>query len=152
MRGYRLIREEVPDGEHTVEFGKARVVRDGDDVLIVAWSAAVAIAEAAADAAASEGIACAVLDLRTLVPLDTDALREAAARCGRVVVVHEAPLTAGFGAEVIATVQEEAFWTLEAPIERVCAYDTPYPPAMLEEHYVPTAERLLAAVRTTLAC
>jgi pyruvate dehydrogenase E1 component beta subunit len=122
-------------------------VREGDDVTLVAWSAAVGVAAEAATRAEAEGISCAVLDLRTLVPLDVDALREAVARTGRAVVVHEAPYTAGFGAEVAATVQEEAFWSLEAPIARVTAYDTPYPIASIERLYVPDAERVLAAVR-----
>jgi pyruvate dehydrogenase E1 component beta subunit len=143
LRGYRLIKDDVPEGEHTVPFGKARVARQGTDVVLVAWSAAVVIAEQAQ----REGISCTVLDLRTLVPLDTDALRGEVAACGRAVVVHEAPLTSGFGAEVVATLQDEAFWSLEAPVGRVTAYDTPYPIAALEHLYVPNAERVLAAVR-----
>lgn len=150
LRGYRLIRDDVPEGEHTVPFGRARVAREGSDVAIVAWSAAVVVAEQAAELAAREGISCGVLDLRTLVPLDVDALREAAAACGRVVVVHEAPYTSGFGAEVVATVQQEAFWSLEAPLARVTAYDTPYPIAAVEHQYLPDAERVLAAVRTAM--
>jgi pyruvate dehydrogenase E1 component beta subunit len=146
LRGYRLVRDDVPEGEHIVEFGKARTAREGSDVVLIAWSAAVQVAEKAADLAAERGISCEVLDLRTLVPLDEDAVREAVARCGRAVVVHEAAFTAGFGAEVIATVQQEAFWSLEAPVGRVTAWDTPYPIAAIEEHYVPDAERVLAAV------
>jgi pyruvate dehydrogenase E1 component beta subunit len=147
LRGYRRVKDEVPDGEHVVPFGRARVAREGDDVTLVAWSAAVQLAQEAAELAAAEGISCTVLDLRTLVPLDTDALREAVARTGRAVVVHEAPYTGSFGAEVVATVQEEAFWSLEAPVLRVGAYDTPYPIASVEQLYVPSAERVLAAIR-----
>jgi pyruvate dehydrogenase E1 component beta subunit len=147
LRGYRRVKDEVPDGEHLVPFGRARLAREGDDVTIVAWSAAVQLAEEAAELAAAEGIGCTVLDLRTLVPLDTDGLREAVARTGRAVVVHEAPYTAGFGAEVVATVQEEAFWSLEAPVARVAAHDTPYPIASVEQIYLPSAERVLAAIR-----
>ena len=147
LRGYRLIKDDVPEGQHTVPFGRSRMVREGTDVVLVAWSAAVVIAQQAAELAAAQGISCGVLDLRTLVPLDTDGLRDAVARTGRAVIVHEAPYTSGFGAEVVATIQEEAFWSLEAPIARVTAYDTPYPIASLEEHYVPSAERVLAGVR-----
>jgi pyruvate dehydrogenase E1 component beta subunit len=147
LRGYRRVKGEVPDGDHVVPFGKARMAREGDDVTLVAWSAAVQLAEEAAELAASEGIGCAVLDLRTLVPLDVDGLREAVARTGRVVVVHEAPYTASFGAEVVATVQEEAFWSLEAPVGRVGAHDTPYPIASVEDVYLPSPERVLAAIR-----
>ncbi len=150
LRGYRLIKDEVPDEDYTVGLGKARIAREGDDLVIVAWSAAVVIAEKAAALAAGEGYSVGVLDLRTLVPLDTDALRETVARCGRALVVHEATLTGGFGAEIAATIQEEAFWSLEAPIGRVAAYDTPYPIASVEEFYVPSVERVLAGVRALI--
>jgi pyruvate dehydrogenase E1 component beta subunit len=150
LRGYRLIRDEVPEEDFTVPLGQARIAREGDDVVIVAWSAAVVIAEKAAELAAAEGYSVAVLDLRSLVPLDTDALREAVARCGRALVVHEATLTGGFGAEIVATIQQEAFWSLEAPIGRVTAPDTPYPIASVEEFYVPSVERVLAGVRAVM--
>jgi pyruvate dehydrogenase E1 component beta subunit len=116
-------------------------------VPLVAWSAAVVVAEQAAELAAAEDISCQVIDLRTLVPLDADGLGEAVSRTGRAVVVHEAPLTAGFGAEVVATIVEQAFWSLTAPIVRVAAPDTPYPIASLEALYVPSAERVLHAIR-----
>ncbi|MEA2307302.1 MAG: pyruvate dehydrogenase component beta subunit [Solirubrobacteraceae bacterium] len=150
LRGYRLIKDEVPEEDFTVPLGRARTVREGDDLVIVAYSAAVVIAEKAAERAAAEGYSVGVLDLRSLVPLDADALREAVARSGRALVLHEAPLTAGFGAELVATIQEEAFWSLEAPIGRVAAYDTPYPPGSVEDLYVPSVERVLAAIRTVL--
>jgi pyruvate dehydrogenase E1 component beta subunit len=150
LRGYRLIRDDVPEHDHVVELGKARVVREGTDVAIIAWSAAVVVATQAAELAEEAGISCSVLDLRTLVPLDTDAIREAVAGCGRAVVLHEATLTAGFGAEVIATIQEEAFWSLEAPVGRVTAPDTPYPIAGIEEHYVPDAARVLEAIKNAM--
>jgi pyruvate dehydrogenase E1 component beta subunit len=150
LRGYRLIKDEAPDGGYSVPFGQARVVREGSDITIVAWSAAVAVAEEAAELAAAEGISCTVLDLRTLVPLDVDSLREAVARTGRALVVHEAAYTGGFGAEVIATVQEEAFWSLEAPIGRVTAYDTPYPIAALENLYIPSSDRVVRGIRAVM--
>jgi pyruvate dehydrogenase E1 component beta subunit len=150
LRGYRLIKDEVPAEDFTVPLGQARVAREGDDLVIVAWSAAVVIAEKAAELAADEGYSVGVLDLRSLVPLDTDTLREEVARCGRALVVHEATLTGGFGAEIVATIQQEAFWSLEAPIARVTAPDTPYPIASVEEFYVPSVERVLAGVRAVL--
>ena len=150
LRGYRLIRGEVPDGEHIVEFGRASVSGEGSDVALIAWSATVVVAQRAAELAAEEGIACTVVDLRTLVPLDDDTLREVVSRCGRAVVVHEAPYTGGFGAEVVATVQQEAFWSLAAPLLRVTAWDTPYPIASIEEHYLPDAQRVLRAVRQVM--
>jgi pyruvate dehydrogenase E1 component beta subunit len=150
LRGYRLIRDEVPEEDFTVPLGQARIVREGSDLVIVAWSAAVVIAEKAAELAAGEGYSVGVLDLRSLVPLDTETLREVAARCGRALVVHEATLTGGFGAEIVATIQQEAFWSLEAPIGRVTAPDTPYPIASVEEFYVPSVERVLAGVRAVI--
>ena len=150
LRGYRLVKDEVPEGDYTVPFGTARVVREGTDVTLVAWSAAVQLCERAAELAAEENISCRILDLRTLVPLDVEALARCAEVTGRVVVVHEAPYTGGFGAEVIATIQEEAFYALEAPIARVTAPDTPYPIAGVEEFYIPNEERVLAAVRRTV--
>jgi pyruvate dehydrogenase E1 component beta subunit len=147
LRGYRLVKDDVPDGDYTVPFGSARTIGDGTDVALVAWSAAVQLCERAAAAAADQGISCRIVDLRTLVPLDVPALVEATEACGRVVVVHEAPLSAGFGAEVVATIQSEAFYSLEAPIERVAAPDTPYPLAGIEEFYVPNESRVLAAIR-----
>jgi pyruvate dehydrogenase E1 component beta subunit len=150
LRGYRLIRDEVPEEDFTVPLGQARIARQGDDLVIVAWSAAVVIAEKAAELAAAEGYSVGVLDLRSLVPLDTEALREAVAGCGRALVVHEATLTSGFGAEIVATIQQEAFWSLEAPIGRVTAPDTPYPIASVEEFYVPSVERVVAGVRAVI--
>jgi len=150
LRGYRLVKDEVPGEDYTVPFGQARVVREGSDVTLVAWSAAVQLCLRAAERAAEENISCRVLDLRTLVPLDVEALAKCAEDTGRVVVVHEAPYTGGFGAEVIATIQEEAFYSLEAPVARVTAPDTPYPIAGVEEWYIPNEERVLKAVRRTV--
>jgi pyruvate dehydrogenase E1 component beta subunit len=147
LRGYRLQRDEVPEGDYTIPFGEARVVREGTDVTLIAWSATVHVASEAAELAEREGVSCSVLDLRTLVPLDEEGLAAAVAHTGRGLVIHEAPYTAGFGAEVIATVQERAFWSLEAPLARVTGYDTPYPIGGLEEHYVPSVDRVLGAVR-----
>lgn len=150
LRGYRLIRDGVPEEDYTVPFGRLRVARQGSDITLVAWSAAVVVAEKAAELAAEEGISCQVLDLRTLVPLDAEGLGEAVAGTGRALVVHEAPLTAGFGAEVVATIVEQAFWSLTAPVLRVGAPDTPYPIASLEQLYVPSTERVLAGIRRVM--
>ncbi|HKA50010.1 MAG TPA: alpha-ketoacid dehydrogenase subunit beta [Candidatus Dormibacteraeota bacterium] len=151
QRLYRKGREEVPDGDYTLPFGKARVARAGSDVTMIAWSAAVEMCLKAADDLQREGISAGVLDLRTLVPLDVDGMVAEVSRTGRAVVVHEAPLSAGFGAEVVATLQEEAFYSLDAPIRRVTAWDTPYPPASLEGWYLPTVRRVVEAARQTAA-
>jgi pyruvate dehydrogenase E1 component beta subunit len=123
--------------------GKARVVREGSDVTVVAYGAMVARSLAAAERSQAS---LEVLDLRSLVPLDVEALAASVAKTGRAVVVHEAPMTAGFGAEVVARIVEDAFDFLEAPVLRVTGWDTPYPPATLEEHYVPSVKRILRAV------
>ncbi len=149
QRLYRRGRQEVPDGDETVPFGKVRLARAGPDVTLIAWSAAVELCERAADELAGEGIAAGVLDLRSLVPLDVEGLVAEVSRTGRAVVVHEAPLSAGFGAEIVATLQEEAFYSLDAPIARVTAWDTPYPPASVEGWYLPTLRRVVEAARRT---
>jgi pyruvate dehydrogenase E1 component beta subunit len=138
---------EVPDGEHLVPLGRANTVREGDDAVVIAWGAMVDVALAASDAALdARGAHVGVIDLRTLTPLDTDTIVRATERAGRVVVVHEAPLTAGFGAEVVATLQEEAFYSLEAPIRRVAGYDIGSPPPLVEDWCRPDVERIVAAL------
>jgi len=148
-RLYRLGRMEVPDGAYTIPFGKAAIVREGDDITLVAWSAAVELCMRAADLLAKEGISATVVDLRTLVPFDVETVVGAVAKTGRCIVVHEAPLSAGFGAEVVATLASEAFYDLDAPIARVTSFDVPYPAAPLEGWYLPSVERVVAAARRT---
>lgn len=150
LRGYRMVKDDVPDEDYTVEFGRSRVAREGTDVTLVAWSAAVQLSLRAADELERQGISAKVLDLRTLVPLDIDGLAEAVAETGRAVVVHEAPMSAGFGAEVIATVQEECFYHLDAPLGRVTSPDAPYPLAGIEEEYLPSVERVVAMATRTV--
>jgi pyruvate/2-oxoglutarate/acetoin dehydrogenase E1 component len=141
-------------GELRVEgpgIGTARVLREGGDCAIVTYGAMVTRALAAAEGLAAEGVAARVVDLRSLVPLDLETLGAAARETGRVVVVHEAPLTLGMGAEIAARVMEEAFDHLQAPVARVTGWDVPYPPASLEESYLPSVERIASAVRMTVA-
>lgn len=149
LRGYRLIRDDVPEEPYEVPLGKAAIVREGSDVTLIAWSAAVALCLQAADELAAQGVQAKVVDLRTLVPFDVETVVNAASATGRVVVVHEAPLSAGFGAEVVSTIQEEAFYDLEAPIQRVTSWDTPYPPTRVEENYFPSVARVVAAAMAT---
>lgn len=150
QRLYRKGRVEVPDEDFTIPFGKAKLVREGSNVTLIAWSAAVELCLEAAGQLQNEGISAAVLDLRTLVPLDVDGIVKSIESTGRCVVVHEAPRTSGFGAEVIATIQEEAFYSLDAPIARVTGHDTPYPPGALEDMYLPSVDRVIEAVRRTV--
>jgi pyruvate dehydrogenase E1 component beta subunit len=148
LRGYRLTRGEVPEGDYTEPLGQARVVRPGTDCTVLAWSAGVEVARQAADDAAIEGCSVEVIDLRTLVPLDTTTIRESVRKTGRAVVLQEASLTGGFAAEVIASIQEDpdTFYSLKAPILRVCGADTPYPVQMLEHDYLINRRRALGAV------
>jgi pyruvate/2-oxoglutarate/acetoin dehydrogenase E1 component len=144
------MRGEVPEGEHVVPLGRARLAREGDDVTIVAYGSMVVVAEAAADALADEA-SVEVLDIRTLKPLDEEALLASAAKTGRVVIVQEAPRTAGYGAELAAILAEKAMLDLQAPVIRVTGYDVPYPYWQIEDAYMPSVERVSAAVRKTLA-
>jgi 2-oxoisovalerate dehydrogenase E1 component beta subunit len=148
-RIYRAAKGEVPEGEDVVvELGRARTARDGDDVTVIAWGAMVYEALAAAEEAEKQGVSCEVIDLRTLWPVDIDAIEASVKKTGRVVVVHEAPKTCGFGAEIVALVNERAFLHLEAPPARVTGFDTPFPYA-LEMDYLPLAQRILPAVLET---
>jgi len=137
---------EVPEDHYTVEIGKAAVRREGADVTVLAYGTMVYVAEAAAEDA---GIDAEVIDLRTLVPLDVDAIRASVKKTGRCVILHEATRTSGFGAELSAVVQEECFYHLEAPIIRVTGWDTPYPHAQ-EWDYFPTPDRVGRALRAVM--
>lgn len=150
LKGYRLTRDEVPDERYTIPFGKARIARAGDDVTLIAWSAAVGLAEQAAEELASYGISAQVIDLRSLVPLDIETIANAVIHTGRVAVIQEAPLTGGFGGEIVATIQEECFYNLEAPALRIAAPDTPYPLAGIEDMYIPNLARVVAEVRALM--
>ncbi|MBY0370865.1 alpha-ketoacid dehydrogenase subunit beta [bacterium] len=142
---YRSVKGEVPEGEYTVELGRANVVRPGKDVTLLAWGAMVPVCLQAAELSAPRGADCEVIDLRTLVPLDEETIFESVRKTGRVVIVQEAPKTCGFGAELSALIAEEAILSLEAPIVRVAGFDTPFPYS-LEHVYMPDAERVALAV------
>ena len=149
IRLYRMGRQEVPEEPYLVPLGTARTVRSGTDITVITWGNMVAVAEAAA--AALEGEASVeVLDLRSLFPLDHEAIGRSVNKTGRAVVLQEAPRTAGLGGEVAAVIQETAFWSPEAPVARVAGPDVPYPPYAWEDLYLPSRERLMAQVRATL--
>ncbi|HBR99365.1 MAG TPA: alpha-ketoacid dehydrogenase subunit beta [Gammaproteobacteria bacterium] len=137
---------EVPEEHYTVPLGKAEIVRPGLAATVVTYGTMVHVAKAAAEHA---NIDAEIIDLRSLVPLDIDTLVESVKRTGRVVVVHEATRTSGFGAELSAQIQEHCFWHLEAPIERVTGWDTPYPHAF-EWDYFPSQKRIVDALKRTL--
>ena len=148
-RIYRAATGEVPEGEYAVPLGKAAVVREGGQVTLVAYGSMLHTAIEAADAADKENISVELIDLRTLMPYDLDTLLESVKKTGRAVIVHEAPRTCGFGAELSATLHERAMLYLEAPVVRVTGYDTPFPYA-LEHEYLPSKERILAGIRESL--
>jgi 2-oxoisovalerate dehydrogenase E1 component beta subunit len=137
---------EVPEGHYTVPIGKAAIVRPGNDATIITYGTMVHVAEAAA---ASSGIDAEIIDVRSMAPLDVDTLRSSVEKTGRCVIVHEATRFGGYGAELSATVQEECFWHLEAPIQRVTGWDTPYPHAF-EWEYFPGQKRIINALRAVL--
>ena len=147
-RIYRAAKGEVPEGDFEVEIGKARIAREGKDVTILAWGAMLYEAISAADQAKEKGIDCEIVDLRTLWPVDIDTIVASVKKTGRVIVVHEAPKTCGFGAELIALINEKAFLHLEAPPVRVTGWDTPFP-YTLEMEYLPLAHRILPAIVQT---
>jgi 2-oxoisovalerate dehydrogenase E1 component beta subunit len=129
---------------------EAVIRREGSDVSVFCYGPMVRTALEAADAAADEGWSLEVVDLRSLSPLDTDAILASVHRTGRAIVVHEASMTLGVGAEVAARIQEQAFYHLEAPVLRATGFDTPYPPAKLEEYWLPDADRILDLVERSL--
>ena len=150
---YRRIKGEVPDTEYTTPFGKARVHRAGSDLTIVTWGAMVYTADEAATAVASkDGTSVEVLDLRTIIPWDRDAVLESVSRTGKLLVLHEDTRTAGFGAEIAATVGEESFEYLDAPVVRVAAPDTPVPfSPPLEKAFIPQVDDVVQAIERLAA-
>lgn len=147
---YRTSKAEVPDSDYIVPIGEAATLRDGGDVTVLSYGAMALLAVSAACRAASEGIDVEVIDLRTLLPLDIDHVITSVRKTNRVVIIHEAPKTCGYGAELMAQIVEHAFWDLDAPIVRVTGFDTPFPYA-LEEHYMPSEDRLIQAIRHVVA-
>jgi 2-oxoisovalerate dehydrogenase E1 component beta subunit len=137
---------EVPEGVYRVPFGKADIVRTGSDVTIITYGTMVFVA---ALAAASLGVDAEIIDLRSLVPLDVDTICSSVKKTGRCVVAHEATRFSGFGAEILAIIQEECFWDLEAPIQRVAGWDTPYPHAF-EWEYFPGPARVGTAIKAAM--
>ena len=143
----RAVREEVPEGEYTVPLGEATTRREGDDVAVFTYGAMTRPTLEAAETLAADGIECEVVDLRTVSPLDREAIVEAFERTGRAAVVHEAPKTAGLAAEITAIIQEEALLYQEAPVARITGFDVPYPLYALEDYYLPSAARIEDGIR-----
>ena len=150
-RLYRAAREEVEDDGAALPLDRCFVLREGSDITFVTWGAMTKETLAAADTLAGEGISVEVIDVATLKPLDSDSVVASVAKTGRCVIVHEAPLTGGFGAEIAARIAERGLISLLAPIERVAGWDTVMPLPRLEQHYLPGEPRIVAAARRILA-
>ena len=149
-RVYRSFREEVPEEEYTIPIGKAKVVNEGSDVTLVSWGATVFECLAAIDEI-PEDVSVELIDLRTIYPYDLDTVVESVQKTGRCVIVHEAPKTCGFGAELATSIQEHCFLQLEAPVQRVCGFDTVMPYYKLELDYLPERGRIAEALQQVYA-
>ena len=150
IRMYRALKQEVDEAYYTIPLGKATTVRQGTHATIACYGAMVRQSLQAADLLSSEGRSVEVIDLRTISPLDEDAVVASVRRTGRLVVVTEGHRTAGMGSEIAAAAQEKALYSLLAPVERVSGWDTVVPLKRTEHHYVPSVERIARAVRRTL--
>ncbi|HEY1206016.1 MAG: alpha-ketoacid dehydrogenase subunit beta [Bryobacteraceae bacterium] len=145
---YRRIKEDLPEGEYTVEIGKARVFREGTDVSIITYGAMVYAAQDAAETLAAEGISVEIVDLRTLAPLDEETILASVRKTSRAIVLHEDTLTGGFGGEIAARITERAFDSLDAPVVRIAAPDTPVPYSPpLEDAFLPNADKVVQKAR-----
>lgn len=149
-RIYRAIREEVAEGDYTIPLGKARLVQEGKDVTIIAYGAMLREAVNAAEQLKGDQIQAEVIDLRTISPMDTETIIASIKKTGRGVVVHEAPKTCGLAAEIIAQINEKAFLSLQAPVERVTGFDIPVPLMKTEHYYLPNPKRIGMAVKKVM--
>jgi pyruvate dehydrogenase E1 component beta subunit len=147
-RIYRAFREEVPEAEYTVPIGKARVVREGEEMTMVSWGATVVQCMNAIEASDRD---IELIDLRTINPLDMDTVAASVNKTGRAIIAHEAPMTCGIGAELSARIMEQCFLNLQAPVQRVTGFDTIMPYYKLELDYLPNAERISKAIAETAA-
>jgi 2-oxoisovalerate dehydrogenase E1 component beta subunit len=149
---YRHVKAEIPDGDYIVPLGKADIKREGEDITVVTYGTGVHWSLDAAAKVAGEGISVEVVDLRSLIPLDRDAILESVRKTGKVLIVHEATITGGIGAEIAALVSSRAFEYLDAPVRRIASPDTPVPYApTLEEYILPNAEKVAAELRSLAA-
>lgn len=150
IRLYRAVREDVPEESFRTPLGVASVERTGTDLTLLAWGAMMRETRAAADRLGQAGVSVEVVDLRSLVPLDIETIVGSVSKTGRAVVIHEAPRTAGFGAEIVAQVQERCLYSLEAPVARVTGWDTVFPLKRSEQHYLPSTDRIVRAAERVL--
>ncbi len=145
-RIYRAFRQEVPENAYEIPIGKAKVIEEGEDVTIVTWGAMVRDVQLASKIVKDKGINPEIIDLRTISPIDRETIIESVKKTGRAVIVHEAPKTLGVGAELVSVINEKAFLYLEAPPTRVTGFDTIFPLARGEMHYIPSPERIVKTI------
>lgn len=150
MRIYRAIKQDIPEEDYIVPIGQANVIREGNDLTLISWGSMLKTATEAADKL-NNRYSVEIIDLRTINPFDTDTIINSVKKTGRGVIVHEAIKTAGFAAELIATINEKALLSLEAPVLRVTAPDVPYPLAKLENYYLPSHERIVKAIEEVMS-
>jgi len=150
-RIYRAIREEVPEGDYAIPLGKARLVQEGKDVTVIAYGAMLREVLNAAEQLKGDKINPEIIDLRTISPMDVEAIVTSIKKTGRGVIVHEAPKTCGLGAEIIALINEKALLSLQAPIERVTGFDIPVPLMKSEHYYLPDPKRIVMAVKKVMS-
>jgi pyruvate dehydrogenase E1 component beta subunit len=149
-RIYRAVKADVPGGDYTIPIGKGKVVREGEDLTLVAWGAMIPTCLETAKALATEGVHAELIDVRSISPLDLDTIVESVKKTGRLVIVHEAPKTCGFGAEIVALINEKAFLHLSAPPLRVAGFDTVMPLPRAEHLYLPNTDRITEGVRQVM--
>ncbi|MFE7062535.1 alpha-ketoacid dehydrogenase subunit beta [Sutcliffiella sp. NPDC057660] len=150
MRCYRSQREEVPEGKYTVEIGKGKICKEGDDVTVIAWGAMIPVAMQAAKEMEQKGVGCEVIDLRSLYPIDKDIISESVQKTGRTVIIHEAHAATSVSGDVIAIINETSFLYQKAPVERVTGFDVPVPYFGFEDYYLPTSKRVVAAIEKVM--
>ncbi|MBZ2162345.1 alpha-ketoacid dehydrogenase subunit beta [Alteromonas stellipolaris] len=148
-RLYRASIADVPEDDYELPLGKADLVQEGSDITLLGWGAQIEILQKAAEMALDDGVSCEIIDLRSILPWDAEAVINSVMKTGRLLINHEAPLTGGFASEIAATIQEECFLYLEAPISRVCGLDTPYPLAH-ETEYMPDETKTYEAIKRSL--
>lgn len=146
-RLYRAIREEVPDGSYTIPLGKAKVVKEGNAVTVISWGSMLQQAKLALK---HTDVDVELIDLRTLKPLDVEAIISSVKKTGRCIIVQEAPRTGGLASEIIALINEQALLSLKAPVSRVAGFDTAFPLYKLEDYYLPGTERIINAIEATV--
>ncbi|MCE2530413.1 MAG: alpha-ketoacid dehydrogenase subunit beta [Acidimicrobiia bacterium] len=150
IRAYRAARGEVPDGRYLTPIGAGMLEQRGSDISLISYGAMMRETTEAARRLAGEGVSVEVIDLRSLVPLDADMVVASVEKTGRAVVIHEAPLTGGYAAEIVALIQERALYSLRAPVRRVTGWDVTVPLRLAERHYLPSASRIMSAARSVL--